>query len=233
MRLCKILVIVCMATSCHMSLYGWSAEGHREVAIIAQQLLQPSGQFASIQLLLGKISLADIASCPDEGPEAELNHSFQMSRACESVFSNPPSGPASWHFFELPVSISNPAHNDGVAVCPEQIRTNGVETSLLHAWGGPVVSAINGDSQSPATFSYRPFGAKNRFNAEVRKLRLQLQSFDGGRTELRSSLKEETSLNTIARLHFAPPSPRSELFTFPEPRNDRTPLLRRPKQELP
>src|ERR1700756_483345 len=120
MRLRAVLVTVLMASSCHLSLYGWSAEGHRAVAIIAQQLLQQSGQFASIQSLLGNLSLADIATCPDEVRETERDHSFQMSPACASVFPNPPSGTESWHFINIPVSISNPTRNDVDAACPDK-----------------------------------------------------------------------------------------------------------------
>jgi nuclease S1 len=101
-------------------LLAWSAEGHRAVAIIAQQTLQQSGQFAAVQPLLGSLSLEDLATCPDEVREIERDHKFQMSPACQSVFPDPPKGTETWHFINIPVTIKAPTHDDVTAACPHQ-----------------------------------------------------------------------------------------------------------------
>jgi hypothetical protein len=116
----KIVLAACVIGLGASALFAWSAEGHRTVAIIAQQLLQQSGQFGPVQALLGDLSLADISTCPDEVREGARNHSFQMSPACQSVFPSPPAGTSSWHFINIPVSITNPTHDDVMAACPDK-----------------------------------------------------------------------------------------------------------------
>lgn len=45
--------------------FSWSAEGHRAVADIAEQVPRQSGQYGRCNRSLGSMTLSDIATCPD------------------------------------------------------------------------------------------------------------------------------------------------------------------------
>lgn len=124
----KVIVLAVFTGLWVNNLFAWSAEGHRTVAIIAQQLLQQSGQFAAVQSLLGNLSLADISTCPDEVREAARDRNFQMSPPCQSVFPDPPKGTDSWHFINIPVSVSSPTHSDVVAACGAKCVLTQIDT---------------------------------------------------------------------------------------------------------
>jgi hypothetical protein len=115
----KLVTVITVLSLSVYPVFGWSAEGHKAVAIVAQQLLTSSGQFTQVQTLLGDLSLADIATCPDEVREHERNHNFEMSAPCQALFPEPPAGTESWHFVDIPVTLSNPTHADITAACGE------------------------------------------------------------------------------------------------------------------
>lgn len=100
------------------NLFGWSAEGHQAVADIAQNLLIQSGQFAPVQAILGTLTLAQISTCPDE-LRAFQSSGTAMSAPCKQVFTTPtpPTNTSSWHFIDIPVSLTSPTHADVVTAC--------------------------------------------------------------------------------------------------------------------
>jgi nuclease S1 len=100
------------------ALFGWSAEGHQAVADIATNLLTQSGQFAPVQAILGNLTLAQISTCPDE-LRAFQSSGTAMSAPCVQVFTNPtpPTNTSSWHFIDIPVSLTNPTHTDVTTAC--------------------------------------------------------------------------------------------------------------------
>jgi hypothetical protein len=96
---------------------AWSVEGHQTVAIIAAKRLK-STTAARVSSLLGSLSLADIAICPDEVRNLEEHHTT-MSAVCSEVFPDPPTGTALWHFINLPIKQPGftPTASDFPAVC--------------------------------------------------------------------------------------------------------------------
>ena len=90
------------------SLFGWSTEGHRVVALITQSILQTSPAAVNLGHLLGSLSLAGISTCPDEVRELEGHQITALSPACAVVFPAPPLHTGPWHFVNIPVTGSSP-----------------------------------------------------------------------------------------------------------------------------
>ncbi len=87
----------------------WGNEGHRAVAIVAEELLANNTQVnAAIKSLVGNLRLRDLATCPDEVRTHERQPTFVMSPACRQVFPVPPTGTAHWHFINLDVNSQDP-----------------------------------------------------------------------------------------------------------------------------
>lgn len=94
--------------------YAWSAEGHRAVAMIAAAQLQEHANNTAVRIasILAGLKLADIAPCPDQVRGFEQSRTA-MSDVCKSVFPDPPTGTAPWHFINIPVKA--PTYQPSVA----------------------------------------------------------------------------------------------------------------------
>ncbi len=88
--------------------WPWGKEGHRAVALVAENLLTRKTEDSIRRLMGNDVSLADLATCADEVRTHERNPSFQLSAACSSVFPNPPTGTSHWHFVNIEVSAKAP-----------------------------------------------------------------------------------------------------------------------------
>ena len=99
--------------------WGWSAEGHRAVANIAEAVLRQSGHYAAVQAILGNLTLSAIATCPDELREYQRNSQTPMSAPCQQVFppSSSPEGTSTWHYVNIPISVDTPSDSDIASIC--------------------------------------------------------------------------------------------------------------------
>ena len=89
-----------------MAAMPWGTEGHRAVALIAENLLTKNTEESIRMLMAHDVRLADLATCADEVRQKERKPSFQLSPACSAVFPNPPTGTSSWHFINIDVSTN-------------------------------------------------------------------------------------------------------------------------------
>jgi len=84
--------------------WSWGPEGHRIVAIIADQRLSPPTREKIRKLLFdGKYSLADISSCADQirgNPRGTPTPADQM---CRSLAGQVPPSNGTWHYIDIPV----------------------------------------------------------------------------------------------------------------------------------
>ena len=112
-----LLAPLCALTLNPFVASAWSIEGHQTVAIIAAKRLK-STTASRVSALLGSLSLADIAICPDEVRNLEEHHTT-MSAVCSDVFPDPPTGTSQWHFINLPVKQQSftPTPADFPTVC--------------------------------------------------------------------------------------------------------------------
>jgi len=115
-RVSAILLSILMLTPAN--LLSWSVEGHRTVALIAMNRLQGTPTAARIKKILGKLTLEDIATCPDEVRDLEKYHA-PMSAVCKKIFPKPPKGTANWHFVDIPIKESDfePSTSDVNTAC--------------------------------------------------------------------------------------------------------------------
>ncbi len=106
--------LVCMAIGASApKAWAWGPEGHRAVAIVAQQVLTARSPqtLTALKPILGTATLAAVAVCPDElrSHDRDPRH-FQYSPACLSIFgSGGPANSANWHFVDLNVAVPLPA----------------------------------------------------------------------------------------------------------------------------
>lgn len=114
----KILIFAIICLLCNYNVYAWGWEGHRAIGIIAQQLLINSKKFEQIEDILGNLTLEQISTCPDE-LKAFQSQKREMSPVCNQVFTNPtpPTNTGPWHFIDIPVSLTNPTHDDIEKIC--------------------------------------------------------------------------------------------------------------------
>jgi hypothetical protein len=98
--------------------FGWSAEAHRAIAMIAIERLQGSRTTGALSKILGSLTLADIATCPDEVRDLE-EYGTKMSAVCAGLFPVPPKGTAPWHFVDTPIKSATftPTAKDVSAAC--------------------------------------------------------------------------------------------------------------------
>jgi len=90
-------------------LWGWGNEGHRAVALVAEELLATNVKAnATIKSLIGGLTLHDLATCADEVRTLEREPAFTMSPACKQVFPKPLAGTSHWHFINLDVASPDP-----------------------------------------------------------------------------------------------------------------------------
>ena len=111
-------VLVCSLALMPLNALAWSAEAHRVIAMVAANRLKGSSTSDSIAKILGNLTLADIATCPDEVRDLE-EHGTAMSATCKGIFPNPPKGTAQWHFVNTPVmgAAFTPTAQDVTAAC--------------------------------------------------------------------------------------------------------------------
>lgn len=105
---CLMFVVVAMT----VPVWCWGNEGHRAVALIAEQQLS-SPVKAQIQALVGT-TLSALATCADEVRSHERKpQTFHFSPPCLAIFPPPqPTGTANWHFIDLDVrkpDLTDPA----------------------------------------------------------------------------------------------------------------------------
>src|SRR5580704_5456896 len=101
-RFQAIIAVICVFAMVPSNALGWSVEAHQAIALIATNRLQPATA-KRIASLLGKLSLVDIAVCPDQVRELEANEIKVLSAACAIIFPDPPKGTEQWHFVNTPV----------------------------------------------------------------------------------------------------------------------------------
>ncbi len=102
-RFQAIIAVMCGLALVPSNAFGWSVEAHQAIALIATNRLQPATA-KRIASLLGKLSLVDIAVCPDQVRELEANEINALSPACATIFPDPPKGTEQWHFVNTPVT---------------------------------------------------------------------------------------------------------------------------------
>src|SRR5213075_3037858 len=90
---------------------AWSAEGHRAVALIAEQQLKQMNALGKVTAILQGVTLAQVATCPDELRDFERDHQNVLSAACKTVFPAPATitGTSRWHFVNIPFPSTNAA----------------------------------------------------------------------------------------------------------------------------
>jgi nuclease S1 len=113
-----IIAVICVFAMVPSNAFGWSVEAHQAIALIATNRLQPTTA-KRIASLLGKLSLVDIAVCPDQIRELEANEIKVLSAACATIFPDPPKGTEQWHFVNTPVKDASftPTAGDVTAAC--------------------------------------------------------------------------------------------------------------------
>jgi len=102
----KILsvMLLCLLVSNPLDAWGWSAEAHRAIALIAMNRLQGTHTATRVQALLGKLTLDQIATCPDEVRELQAKEIKQLDTFCAQVFPKPMTiNTEPWHFVNTPV----------------------------------------------------------------------------------------------------------------------------------
>jgi hypothetical protein len=111
--------LICSLTLMPLGAFGWSAEAHRAIAIVASNRLKGSKTVTRISEILGSLSLQDIAVCPDEIRELEKHEINVLSPPCEQIFPDHPTGTASWHFIDTPIKTATftPTAADVKAAC--------------------------------------------------------------------------------------------------------------------
>ncbi|EMY79122.1 S1/P1 Nuclease [Leptospira weilii serovar Ranarum str. ICFT] len=100
------------------NVYGWGHEGHQVIGMVAQRILENYKGFEQINSILGKLTLEQISTCPDE-LRVFQSEKRPMSPICNQIFTDPepPTNTGSWHFIDIPVSMVNPTHEDIVRIC--------------------------------------------------------------------------------------------------------------------
>lgn len=88
--------------------WSWGNEGHRAVALVAENLLTKNTEDSIRRLMGSDVRLADLAACADEVRAHERNATFQLSTTCSVVFPSPPTGTSPWHFINIDVSVGAP-----------------------------------------------------------------------------------------------------------------------------
>src|ERR1700691_111138 len=120
MRFQAIVAVMCAFALVPSNALGWSVEAHQAIALIATNRLQ-SAPKKRIARLLGKLSLVDIAVCPDQVRELEPKEIKALSAACATIFPDPPKGTEQWHFVNTPVKDAafTPTASDVNTACED------------------------------------------------------------------------------------------------------------------
>lgn len=84
--------------------WPWGPDGHRIVAIIAEQRLSPQAREKISKLLLnGKYSIVDIASCADTIRGNPRGNPTPADLMCRSLAGEVPPSNGLWHYIDIPV----------------------------------------------------------------------------------------------------------------------------------
>ena len=112
------VLAVFLIAAINPTLWAWSVEAHKAIALIAIQQLQGTNTAKRITALLGTLTLADIATCADEVRDLE-EYKTPISPTCKKIFPKPPTGTAPWHFVNSPIkgATFNPTTADVNAAC--------------------------------------------------------------------------------------------------------------------
>jgi hypothetical protein len=124
MRCWSFIAVLAVLVPRPTTVQGWGNEGHRTVAVVAQQQgMLTANALAGIKTLVGNVGLVPLSTCPDEVRTHERNPSFVLSPECLVVFPSPqPTGTANWHFINLDVAKSDPKDAPMDAFCNERLR---------------------------------------------------------------------------------------------------------------
>lgn len=131
---CKVqrfVALLCVTSISPLSLFGWSAEAHRAIAMIAMKRMQGSRTIGNIAAILGNLTLADISTCPDEVRDLE-EFGEKLSAPCAAIFPAPPKGTAAWHFIDIPIKgpTFTPGPADVAAACKGACVVSQIENYL-------------------------------------------------------------------------------------------------------
>jgi nuclease S1 len=101
--------------------FGWSQEAHQAIAIIATNRLAGTPTAAKLSAILGSLTLASIAVCPDQVRELEAKEIKALKAPCNKVFPNPVMGTEQWHFVNTPIKDAafTPTSTDVETACNE------------------------------------------------------------------------------------------------------------------
>ncbi len=97
--------------------WGWSAEAHRAIALIAMNRIQGTNTATRVKALLGNLTLDQIAVCPDEVRELQAKEIEQLDAYCAQVFPKPMTVKTEpWHFVNTPVNDDGTLTTNSAAV---------------------------------------------------------------------------------------------------------------------
>ncbi len=92
--------------------FAWGDEGHRAVAMVAQEVLKARSPqtLVALQKLIGTMPLSSVATCPDELRAHDRKPmTFHFSPVCQKVFGGGGPGKTDdWHFIDLDVNKGIP-----------------------------------------------------------------------------------------------------------------------------
>jgi hypothetical protein len=95
---------------------AWGPDGHRIVAIIAEQRLSPQAREKINKLLDGNNSIVDIASCADTIRGNPRGNPTPADLMCRSLAGEVPPSNGLWHYIDIPVPTKAKTLD---AFCPE------------------------------------------------------------------------------------------------------------------
>lgn len=98
------MILTCFLTcGCAGLLFGWGAEGHRAIGVLAQELISSETQ-VKVQRLLNECGEQDLASASTWADDIRENAHLDQQRPKDAeAFNNQFPNNASWHFVDLPL----------------------------------------------------------------------------------------------------------------------------------
>jgi nuclease S1 len=88
-----------------LSAWGWSAEAHQAIALIAINQLRGTNTAVRIAGLLNGLTLDQIATCPDQ-VRGQEEHGTALDANCKKIFPRKMIMTGPWHFVDTPVGTS-------------------------------------------------------------------------------------------------------------------------------
>ena len=96
-----------LASGCAELLFGWGAEGHRAIGVLAQELISSDTQ-VKVQQLLNECGEKDLASASTWADDVRENAHLDQPRPKDAeAFNSQFPNNASWHFVDLPLGTSS------------------------------------------------------------------------------------------------------------------------------